>query len=177
MTGTDTAPPPRSGPHTVLNEMSADEARTALTRCCGARAWVAAMMALRPFASAEALHEASDAVWQGLQRDDFLEAFSHHPQIGRNAGGSGGTAPAWSAEEQARVAHATSGVTAALAAANQAYLARFGYIFIVCATAKSAEEMLALLWARLKNAPEAELGIAAAEQAKITHLRLEKLAR
>ena len=169
------APPP----HQLLSSLSVDEARAALSRCCGARAWVEAMLALRPFASEPALLQAAADAWSKLGRDDYLQAFSHHPQIGADraelARRFARTAQL-SAAEQAQVAHADAATLDALAEANRAYLARFGYIFIVCATGKSAEQMLSSLRERLPNEPETELRIAAAEQAKITALRLQKLA-
>ena len=169
------APPP----HQLLSALSPDDARAALSRCCGARAWVAAMLALRPFTSEQALLRAAAEAWSKLGKDDYLEAFSHHPQIGADraelARRFARTAQL-SAAEQAGVAHADAATLDALAEANRAYLARFGYIFIVCATGKSAEQTLSLLRGRLPNAPETELHIAAAEQAKITALRLQKLA-
>jgi len=166
-------------PHRQLSALSPDEARVALMRCCGARAWVEAMLAMRPFGSEQALLRAAQETWSKLGKDDYLEAFSHHPQIGADraelARRFASTAQL-SAAEQSGVAHADAATLDALAEANRAYLARFGYIFIVCATGKSAEQMLSLLRERLPNAPEAELRIAAAEQAKITTLRLQKLA-
>jgi 2-oxo-4-hydroxy-4-carboxy-5-ureidoimidazoline decarboxylase len=156
-------------PHQVLNDLGADEAHQALMRCCGSRRWVAAMLALRPFVSTAALHSAAERSWAALGRDDFLEAFGHHPRIGARAAG-------WAAEEQGGARDADDDTRQALAAANDAYAARFGFIFIVCATGKSAGEMLALLRARLDHDPETELRLAAAEQAKITRLRLDRLA-
>ncbi|HET6150237.1 MAG TPA: 2-oxo-4-hydroxy-4-carboxy-5-ureidoimidazoline decarboxylase [Polyangia bacterium] len=172
---------PAGAPHAVLNALPMEAARQALASCCGARRWVAGMLARRPFASSEALHAAAAEVWQGLERADFLEAFAHHPRIGeradaRAADAAAATGRAWSAEEQARAAAAPDEATR-LRALNQEYAERFGYIFIICATGKSAAEILAALRARLPHDPEAELAIAAAEQAQITHLRLEKLAR
>ncbi|HEY4185276.1 MAG TPA: 2-oxo-4-hydroxy-4-carboxy-5-ureidoimidazoline decarboxylase [Polyangia bacterium] len=165
--------PATEAPHALLDRLQPDEARQALGRCCGATAWIEGMLARRPFASQAALYAAAEAVWQALGPEDYLEAFAHHPQIGGRAGDTSG----WAAAEQARVGEAASDVVTSLAAANRAYLARFGYIFIVCATGKTADEMLALLRDRLGNDPGAELPIAAAEQAKITRLRLEKLTR
>jgi 2-oxo-4-hydroxy-4-carboxy-5-ureidoimidazoline decarboxylase len=161
--------------HEVLNRLPDSEARAALLRCCGSGRWADRMLRRRPYPSGAALHADADAVWRALGRDDFLEAFAHHPPIGGGAGAS--ATRAWSAEEQAGVAGAAADTVAALRAANQAYQQRFGFIFIVCATGKSASEMLALLQARIGNDPDAEITVAAAEQAKITHLRLEKLAR
>jgi OHCU decarboxylase len=157
-----------------VNGLAPEEARQALARCCGSSRWVAAMLARRPFPSTAALHAAADEVWRGLGRTDVLEAFASHPRIGE------GATSAWSAEEQARAAASTAAApqtAATLRALNDAYAARFGYIFIICATGKSADEVLAALRARLANDPDTELGVAATEQAHITRLRLEKLAR
>jgi 2-oxo-4-hydroxy-4-carboxy-5-ureidoimidazoline decarboxylase len=176
-----TAPPgapaasaaPPQPPHTWLNALPAEEARRALERCCGAGRWVDGMLAARPFTSAAALHQAADAVWAALGPPDFLEAFAHHPAIGARAE----SLSAWSSEEQARAAEGAAAVAAELGGLNQAYAARFGYTFIICATGRSAPEILAQLRARLGNDADTELSVAAAEQASITHLRLEKLAR
>ncbi len=159
--------------HEVLNALPSSAARAALTRCCGSGRWVAGMMARRPWASAEALYADAEATWADLGHDDFLEAFAHHPRIGARADQ---TDDAWARQEQARVGDADGETRRSLVDANEQYLQRFGYIFIVCATGKSAAEMLALLEARLGNDPARELAIAAGEQARITRLRLEKLA-
>ncbi|HEX4510220.1 MAG TPA: 2-oxo-4-hydroxy-4-carboxy-5-ureidoimidazoline decarboxylase [Burkholderiaceae bacterium] len=155
--------------HAVLNALAPEDARAALGRCCGSSRWVTGMLARRPWPSTGALHADADQVWGALERADFLEAFAHHPRIG----GSGGDG--WARQEQGLVASAAAVTQAELRQANERYLARFGYIFIVCATGKSAAEMLALLEERLPNDPAPELAIAAREQARITHLRLEKL--
>ena len=112
-----------------------------------------------------------------LTRDDLLEAFRHHPRIGEQKAAEAQSAQAqrWSKQEQAGVEVAPAETLAALAEANQAYEARFGYIFLICATGKTSEEMLALLRTRLHNDAEQELRIAAVEQQKITRIRLEKL--
>jgi OHCU decarboxylase len=168
------APPAEA--HAVVNALAPEEARQALERCCGSARWVAGMLARRPFPSTAALHAAADDVWRSLGPTDFLEAFAHHPKIGEKKAGAAPTS-AWSAEEQSRAAAAPADTAAALAALNQTYAARFGYIFIICATGRAADEIVAALRARLGNDPDTELAIAAAEQARITHLRLEKLAR
>jgi 2-oxo-4-hydroxy-4-carboxy-5-ureidoimidazoline decarboxylase len=160
-----------------LNALPAEEAWRALERCCGASVWVDQVCAHRPYVSREALLDASDAAFAKLRRDDWLEAFLHHPRIGD------GTAlrdrfaatAAWAGEEQKGAALADEATLQALADGNAAYDARFGHIFIVCATGKSAAEMLALLSERLGNDPADELRVAAKEQRKITALRLEKL--
>jgi 2-oxo-4-hydroxy-4-carboxy-5-ureidoimidazoline decarboxylase len=161
-----------------LNALSEPEARLALERCCGAARWVEGMLARRPFASLIALHDQAELIWRGLAAADFLEAFSHHPEIGANLDELrrrfANTAEL-SRAEQAGAAQASEQTLQALREQNHAYRQRFGYSFIVCATGKSAPEMLALLEQRTNNAPETELAIAAAEQAKITRLRLEKL--
>jgi 2-oxo-4-hydroxy-4-carboxy-5-ureidoimidazoline decarboxylase len=160
-----------------LNALPEAGARTQFERCCGARAWVEAMIAARPFDDRAALDAASARAAAALTRDDWLEAFAHHPRIG----GAAELRPrfastrAWAESEQAGAAQATEAVLTALAEGNRAYEARFGYVFIVCATGKSAEEMLALLEARLSNPPEREWRIASEEQMKITRLRLDKL--
>jgi 2-oxo-4-hydroxy-4-carboxy-5-ureidoimidazoline decarboxylase len=160
-----------------LNDQPASEARLALARCCGAARWVEAMTDRRPYANPEALFTAADEVWWGLDEADWREAFAHHPKIGDRAalGERFSATRAWAAGEQAGAALAEGGVLDRLAEGNRAYEARFGYIFIVCATGKTAEEMLALLEARLPKDPREEIRIAAAEQARITRLRLEKL--
>ncbi|RZK26134.1 MAG: OHCU decarboxylase, partial [Hymenobacter sp.] len=112
-----------------------------------------------------------------LSEADWREAFTHHPKIGdvsalREKFASTAT---WAAGEQGAVRQASQSTLEALAAGNEAYAQRFGYIFIVCATGKSAAEMLALLQARLPHEPAQEIKIAMSEQAKITRLRLEKL--
>lgn len=160
-----------------FNALPQEAAREALTRCCGSHAWVEAMISRRPFATETALLAAAEDIWSRLSRNDWLEAFAAHPRIGdldalRKKFAS--TAE-WCNREQAGVAHAEERVLQELTEANRLYEMRFGYIFIICATGKTASEMLAILKSRLDNEPELELGFAAAEQAKITRLRLEKL--
>lgn len=135
-------------------------------------------MAARPFASEAELYATAERVWSGLARDDYLEAFAHHPRIGEDPVALRARFPhtaSWAQGEQAGVARADDATLNALAANNRRYFERFGYIFIVCASGKSAAEMADLLAARLNNAPDVELAIAAREQARITRLRLEKL--
>jgi 2-oxo-4-hydroxy-4-carboxy-5-ureidoimidazoline decarboxylase len=131
----------------------------------------------RPFADAKALLASADEVWASLGPVDWKEAYAHHPRIGDKQALRERFAATrqWAAGEQAGVSGASESVLDALAEGNRDYESRFGHIFIVCATGKSAEEMLALLRARLGNDPKTEERIAAAEQAKITRIRLEKL--
>ena len=154
-----------------------DEARQLLTGCCGSTRWVDLMLARRPFGSAAALHDVAVGSWNALSEDDWKEAFSHHPKIGeRNLHHAKFAATRHLSErEQSSVASASTQVLDQLAEANRTYEARFGYIFIVCASGKTADEMLSLVRARLLNDPKKEIQIAAGEQAKITALRLEGL--
>jgi OHCU decarboxylase len=145
------------------------EVRGALLRCCGSKRWVEKLEPHRPFQDFDALQAAAEAEWWTLKPADWLEAFSAHPKIGEN------TNSRWSAGEQSGVASATPTILQRLAEANEEYEDRFGWIFLVNATGKSAAEMLDLLESRLKNEAAQELRVAAAEQAKITRLRLNKL--
>ncbi|HEX4750050.1 MAG TPA: 2-oxo-4-hydroxy-4-carboxy-5-ureidoimidazoline decarboxylase [Bryobacteraceae bacterium] len=143
--------------------------RESLTRCCGSMAWVDRMLQRQPFQDKDALLATADEVWNGLTLADWLEAFSAHPKIGQRA------AAKWSAAEQRGMDVASANTALRMAELNAEYEQKFGWLFIVCATGKSAEEMLAILTDRMNNVAQAELHIAAAEQAKITKLRLEKL--
>ena len=162
-----------------LNKLPADLALSEFLRCCGCRKWAHDMTARRPFRSTESLDNAADDVWNTLSADEWREAFAHHPKIGDLEGLKerfAGTAR-WAAGEQAGVAAATDDLLQKLAEGNRSYEGKFGYIFIVCATGKSAGEMLALIHERLENEPGAEIHVAASEQAKITKVRLKKLFR
>lgn len=162
-----------------LNRADSADAIAALLRCCGCGRWARALAAARPFESVEALHLAAEKEWESASREEILEAFSHHPRIGDRASlrGRFPSTHAWSASEQAEAAVAEEAVLDDLEQGNREYEARFGHIFIVCASGKTAAEMLALLRARVNNDPEIELKIAALEQMKITRLRIEKLLR
>lgn len=153
-----------------LNTLVDDRAEAELERCCASPAWARQMMAWRPFAGWNDLLEKADAIWWSLDKADWQEAFAAHPRIGDRK-----PEERWANDEQSAAAGASSAVSNALAAANCAYEKRFGHIYIVCATGRSGEEMLAMAEERLSNAPEDELRIAAEEQRKITHLRLLKL--
>jgi len=141
-----------------------------LHECCGSAQWVAHMLAARPYGGPADLEIAATEHWWRLTPADWLEAFSRHPKIGEK-----GRVGQWSSQEQSGMNSAATQVTRRLADLNQLYLDKFGWIFIVCATGKSAEEMLSLLESRLRNTAEAELRVAAAEQNQITLLRLRKL--
>lgn len=169
-----------NGPASLLDALPVAAARTALLSCCGSERWADGMLAARPFASDEALLETADSVWWGLDASDWREAFGTHPRIGERSQ-SGAHSPetarsaAWSAGEQAGAADADEGTLRALAAGNRDYENRFGHVFLICATGKTAREMLEELRRRMTNDPETELRTAAREQAAITRLRLEKL--
>lgn len=170
-----------------LNSISREEAETKLLLCCGSKEWARRITNHRPFRNLAELLETADRIWWDLSRQAWLEAFYEHPRIGesrapqRDAGAetsrqdASPNAHRWSQEEQSAIGSASPETLATLADATSAYETRFGHIFLVCATGKSAEEILALLQRRLQNDPETELRIAAEEQQKITRLRLEKL--
>jgi OHCU decarboxylase len=154
-----------------LNGLPSPAAADALLACCGSRRWADEVAALRPFVDVNALMRAADLVWRGCDAAEQQLAFAAHPRIGDRAGSS------WSRQEQAGVELADADVLAALADANAAYEARFGRVFLICASGLHADEMLAALRERLDNEPDAEHAIAAEEQRKITHIRLEKWLR
>jgi allantoicase len=145
-----------------------------LAACCAAPAWLAKMCAERPFASASELFARADAHWTAAGEAEWLAAFSAHPPLGQKKTGADRES-AWSRKEQAGTASANPETLAALAEVNRAYHEKFGFVFLYCATGKSAEEMLAAARERLQNAREAEVRIAAEELRKIMHLRLRKL--
>ena len=145
-----------------------------LATCCGTTRWVEAMLERRPFGSRDELLVAARDEWFALTPDNWREAFGHHPKIGdrESLRRRFATTAHLSEREQSGVAGASDDVVAALADGNRAYEEKFGYIFIVCATGRTADEMLRMLNERLPNGPADEIKIAAAEQAKITELRL-----
>jgi OHCU decarboxylase len=157
-----------------LNTLDDEAAIREFLRCCGSSRWARQMAAARPFAGVEAMETRADAIWWALEPDDWREAFAAHPKIGAASPAAAGQRD-WAAQEQAAVAVAAHDTLRRVAAANRDYEARFGYIFIVCATGRTAAEMLALLEARLRHDAGEELRIAAEEQRRITRLRLGKL--
>lgn len=160
-----------------LNELAPDEARKELLKCCGATRWAETVERERPYASLEQLLAKANEVWWSLNEADWLEAFRSHPKIGERKAANAVSAQSqqWSAQEQQGVQNAAQEAVEKLAQLNVDYEKKFGFIFIVCATGKSTDEILALLEQRLPNDAAAELPIAAEEQAKITELRLRKL--
>jgi OHCU decarboxylase len=162
---------------TDLDAMEPDQARGVFAECCGSHKWVNEMTAKRPFRIFDNVLKAADDAADKLDVQDWLEAFAHHPRIGEGAGSAPdrGVAAWWAAKEQSGMDVAGSDVKAALMNANQEHELKFGYIYIVCATDKSADEMLEIARKRLNNDADKELAISADEQRKITRLRLEKL--
>jgi len=150
------------------NSLSEEEAISEMLEQCGSRAWATAMARARPISDSRLFLETSHAAWTGLAEEDRREALAAHPRIGdRSAVGE-------PAREQASVARASKETREALARANREYEKRFGGVFLVCATGKTAEEILALCRQRLHNDPETERRVAADEQRKIMRLRLER---
>lgn len=160
-----------------LDVLPPDRASRLLGDCCGSTRWIAAMVARRPFGSMERVLATADEIWRTLGPDDWREAFSHHPRIGDRGSDrpQSERGASWAAGEQAGVGDAADDVRQALADANREYERRFGYIYIVCATGRTADELLATVTERLRNDPDTELSVAAEEQRRITRLRLEKL--
>ena len=165
-----------------LNSLSAAEAVEQLLQCCGSQQWASQMAERRPFQTIESAIETAGEIWWSLDRNDWLEAFRSHPKIGEKTPGEKRAAEpitakarGWSDEEQAGVTTASDETIDALTTLNRAYEEKFGYIFIICATGKSSDEMLAALRERIQHDATAELPIAAAEQNRITALRLKKL--
>lgn len=160
-----------------LDALPPDEAAAAFRACCNASRWVDAMVRARPFATVPALFEAAERAWADTAEPDWHEAFRGHPRIGETKAAAGQSAAEqrWSSQEQQGAARADDEARRALAEVNRAYEARFGHIYLVCATGKSADELLAIARARLANDPATELRVAASEQLKILRLRLAKL--
>jgi OHCU decarboxylase len=160
-----------------LNSMPAPQAEGLLMRACGCRRWAVEVASQRPFDSIASLQDAAARVWTAMSRNEWLEAFSHHPRIGDiNPTGSKHSPTAdLSRREQSGMAGAPDEVRLAFVELNRQYEAKFGHVFLICAGGKSADQMLAQLRARLGDDAATELKNAGAEQAKITRLRLDKL--
>jgi OHCU decarboxylase len=157
------------------NEAAESSALRAMLACCAARRWAQAMVDLRPHRDLKSLRLTADKVWSAMEEPDWMEAFAAHPRIGeRKPGPARSTDAAWSRQEQSSAAAAPERVLAQLAEGNALYEQRFGFTYIVCATAKSAGEMLAILQRRLTSDREAELREAAEQQRRIMQIRLGK---
>ena len=160
-----------------LNEMSFEEAEAAFLSCCGSRNWAKKMAERRPFADFRELKLMAYYLWWALDSNDWLESFNSHPRIGqkKSARGSNAIATRWSSQEQSAARKASDETLRVLTDANRVYEHKFGFIFIVNATDKSAGEILTQLYKRLANDRRTEMHIAAEEQLRITNLRLQKL--
>ncbi len=160
-----------------LNCLSAEELREEFFKCCGSTTWAEKLAAKKPFKNKAEILELSDKICANCSTEDGLEAFTHHPKIGdiKSLEKKFASTKEWAGGEQSGVNTAAQETLIALAKGNDDYENKFGYIFIVCATGKTADEMLALLNERLPNDATTEMKIAMNEQNKITHIRLEKL--
>ncbi len=160
-----------------INELDSKSAEQTFLKCCGSRRWASEMALSRPYATDEELVFQAESIWALLDETDWLEAFDAHPKIGdvESLKKKYGATKNWSEREQSGVDGAEHSVIEDLARQNSVYEAKFGFIFIVCATGKSASEMLDILNGRINNTRAEELTNAGAEQKKITCLRLEKL--
>ncbi len=160
-----------------LNSLPAAEAAKELLQCCGSTRWARQMADSRPYTSLEALIATANTIWWSLEQNDWLEAFRSHPKIGekKSADAVSKQARQWSGQEQLGVTTASQETVDSLATLNRAYEEKFGFIFIICATGKTSDEILSALRERLEHDAADELPIAAAEQSKITVLRLKKL--
>ena len=157
------------------NQATKPAAFSAMLACCGATRWAAAMIAARPIPTSEAVHKAADSLWSEMYEPDWLQAFACHPRIGdRKPAKAPAQSAAWSQQEQSSTASATQQTLDHLATLNAQYQQLFGFTYIVCATGKSAEEMLSILQRRLQNNRTTELHEAAEQQLQIIHIRLTK---
>jgi|SRR5579862_6913481 len=157
------------------NRADETEALNAMLACCGARRWASDMVALRPIENVANLSDTADRVWATMTEADWLEAFACHPRIGeRKAAHAEGKSVAWSQQEQSSVATAKMALLDELTEGNAKYEEKFGFTYIVCATGKSGEEMLAILKRRLGNERAEELREAAEQQRQIMQIRLGK---
>ena len=160
-----------------LNELPTAKAEAAFLDCCGSREWAKAMTTARPFRMLEDLFKTAENIWFSLPVSEHLEAFAAHPKIGseKSSKSQNNRSAGWSKHEQSGMNEADRQVRDSFAEANRLYQDKFGFIFIVCATGRTADEMLALCRARLNNSVQTELQIAAEQQQKITEIRLTKL--
>jgi 2-oxo-4-hydroxy-4-carboxy-5-ureidoimidazoline decarboxylase len=155
------------------NRLPREDAAREILPCCGSGFWAREMAARRPFADEASLLAASEEAWRNLAREDWMEAFRSHPRIGESQA-SAGPAAGWSSQEQRNVSQAAETVKAELAVGNREYERRFGHIFIVCASGRTAPEILAILRRRLQSDDKTELREAAEEQRQIMLIRLRK---
>jgi 2-oxo-4-hydroxy-4-carboxy-5-ureidoimidazoline decarboxylase len=160
-----------------FDNLPEEKKKELLTQCCGSSAWVDKMLAIFPLEDLVELLEAAEDKWDECSEKEQMMAFEHHPKIGdiNSLKEKFADTAAWAEVEQSGVISSNEKTLHQLAKANVEYENKFGFIFIVCATGRSAEKMLTDLHSRINNSKEEEIRIAAEEQLKITKLRLEKL--
>ena len=159
-----------------FDHLEPSEKKKFLVQCCGSTTWVNKMISMPPAEDLIDLFEDAEEKWYECTEEDWKEAFTHHPRNGDvESLRKKFSSDQFAAAEQGSISHASEQTLKLLADANKKYEDKFGYIFIVCATGKSPEEMLDILNARLNNSPEEEIRNAMDEQSKIIKLRLEKL--
>ena len=160
-----------------FDHFSTEKKRDLLFKCCGSQAWVDKMLTVFPVEDLVELLEAAEEKWYQSNEEDWRKAFEHHPKIGdvNSLREKFTSTKKWAADEQSGVNNSSEKIIEQLATGNNEYEDKFGFIFIVCATGRSAEEMLTSLKARINNSGEEEIKAASSEQLKITKLRLEKL--
>ena len=158
------------------NKLPREQAEREIFACCGSRTWAADMALKRPLQDEASLLATSDLIWRSIGESDWLEAFRSHPRIGESRAEQDSVpqSSAWSAQEQQKAVMPEDSIKMALKQGNLEYERKFGRIFIVCATGKSASEILEILRRRLHNDDATELRQAAEEQRQIMHLRLKK---
>lgn len=156
------------------NRMAASDALPPVLACCGSGAFADAVVNARPFADVPTLLTTSDSIWWSLTESDWLQAFACHPRIGEPPRNTTGQFSAWSSEEQAKTRTAPDPVIDTIRQKNREYEARHGFIYIVCASGRSAEELLAVLNRRIGNPIDEEIREAAEQQRQITHIRIRK---
>ena len=154
-----------------FNRLDIERVKAILFQCCGSSAWVEQMASCLPFVTEKELLEKASQIWyEQCSEADWKASFEHHPKIGD----INSLKEKFASKEQASIEQADDTTIQNLAKANEEYFSKNGFIFIVCATGKSASEMLRLLNDRLSNSPGEEVRIAMGEQAKITVIRLKK---
>lgn len=161
-----------------LNSCSVDQFKEELFRCCSSKRFVNELTVLRPFKTQIDLEEKASTIWNSLKKEDWLEAFSHHPQIGGDLNKlkeKFQSTKSWSKGEQSGVEEATENTLKELSEYNLEYQKKFGFVFLICATGKTADEMLQFLKERINNTMEQELQNASIEQEKIIKIRINKL--
>jgi 2-oxo-4-hydroxy-4-carboxy-5-ureidoimidazoline decarboxylase len=160
-----------------LNHLPQEQLKETLSRCCGSNTWVNKMLNVFPIEDYVDLTEDAEEKWWECSENDWREAFTHHPRIGDidSLKKKFASTAQWASGEQSGVTTASEDIIQQLAEGNKRYEEKFGYIFIICATGKSADEMLNDLQSRLENSPEEEITIAADQQLQIMKIRLGKL--